>query len=164
RVETTVATASHTLIWFAQHFVKTNSVPSSTSRLLERTLPGAHGSLRPAFDLWHAMLRAERVLRLCDDSRATDLRKAIGQVQATLALSIAPRLGAGPGSSIEPLVSYAHCLVSDPVYGTLSIPAAAAVLRSEIYPVRSESSPSYLAGLVLYAGLRMAEAHADSHA
>jgi len=145
-----------TLVWFSEHFQALGTIPRNIWRLLDRPLPPEDVGLAAAFALWHAALRAERALRnfrprlakkLADQARGIrdSLRSELNEKYATAKNDLVVRLA------------------RDEIYGTFNAFSAAAVLRSEVFPYRSAVTPSYLAGHILVAELKVAQRRATSH-
>lgn len=63
-VQKSIEQASGTLIWFAEQLETRRRIPLNIWRRLDRPLPKESQTFGLAFDLWHAILRSERALRL----------------------------------------------------------------------------------------------------
>lgn len=158
-----VQQAAPTLVWFADQVTLRQRIPLNIWRRLDRPLPRESKTLGLAFDLWDAIQRVERTLRLSSPSLAGELRKKAGPLRTTLQeLSTFPGDSQEVGEDKGPEVC-ARRLVSDEVFGTFNALSAASVLRSEAFSERSVASPSYLAGHVVLAELKIARNLARAH-
>ena len=155
-IRSCIAAAGGALAWFAEHFSQTGGIPLNAWHRSNRPSGREARTLGLAFDLWHAILRAERTLRLAPaplPSRLTDAAKCVHDKLVELT-----HLGSG-----EELAVYARRLVSDEIYGTCNALSAAAVLRAEVFPERFKATPSYLAGHIMVAELRLARESAHGY-
>jgi len=155
-IQEQIARAGKTLIWFADQFARTGAIPLNIWRRLDRPFGREVQTLGLAFDVWHAMLRADRTLRLPESQMAERLREAARRVHDRLVTStdVAP---------LERPEAYGRRVASDEIFGTFNAVSAAAVLRAEVYPERFQATPSYLAGHVLVAELSIAREVANTH-
>jgi hypothetical protein len=131
-------------------------MPRSLWRQLDSPLPPESRTLGAAFEVWHAMLRAERALRLSSPAESATLRRAAKALRSQLERRIQPPEPA----SDEALIRYVRLVASDEIYGTLNPLSTAAVLRAEIFPERADHTPSYLAGHILFSELAIARRRA----
>ena len=150
-----VERTADTLVWFAEQFQARGTIPRNIWRQLDRPLPKEDDALGGTFELWHAVLRAERALR---------------NVKPRAAKRLADQAH-GISEKLRDLLSDQHPtrndlvarLSRDEIYGTFNPFSAAAILRSEVFPYRSAVTPSYLAGHILVAELKLAQQRAVSH-
>jgi hypothetical protein len=157
RIVDRIALASETLEWFAEQFTGDYGIPRNTWRMKDRPHPDKVKAIGPAFDVWHSLLRAERVLRIQDPKRATNVLKTIHRLHNNLEDVLSSIQVQHNGATLLPR------LVGDEVYGTANALTAASILRSEVFPERSKATPSYLAGHILFAELRIANKEATAH-
>jgi hypothetical protein len=150
-----VRQASDSLSWFAQQ-VASGGIPFNIWRRFDRPLSRHAKTAGLAFEVWHAMLRAERTLRLWAPDRAEQLRQAACDLKTKLEKSL-------DELAKDDVHIYARRLVSDEIFGTLNALSAASVLRSEVFPQRATSTPSYLAGHILISELKSARNEARAH-
>jgi hypothetical protein len=144
-----------TLIWFSKCFCERGTIPRNTWRQLDRPLPRESISLRRAFELWQAIFRAERALR----TSKPHLAHQLGDQAKKIREKLIEMLGK-PHPLRDDLVVR---LATDEIYGSLNPFSAATVLISEVFPFRSSVTPSYLAGHILFAELKLARRKAASY-
>jgi hypothetical protein len=169
QVRERLAQSSETLIRFAAQLKDGRGIPLNTWRRLDRPLGREATSLGSAFDVWHAMLRAERTLRTSRSKDAEKLRDAAMALRDHLKeltdepWKFPPQVGTKKlKDSLHQAAVYAHRLTSDDVFGTFNGLTAASVLRSEIFPERSAATPSYLAGHIIVSELKIAREQAKA--
>jgi ATPase family associated with various cellular activities (AAA) len=158
RVKERLAQATSTLLWFAGQ-ADAGGLPLNTWQRVDRPLGRRSSSYGPAFNVWHAMLRAERSLRDSYPTEARGLREAaktLGDTLQKLTSSIRTS-GQAPSVLADEVV---RRLTSDDIFGTFNGLTSASVLRSEIFPERSKASPSYLAGQIIFSELKVAHQQA----
>jgi hypothetical protein len=149
--------AAPLLGWLATQVCERDRIPQNAWRQANRPLPKESKTLSLAFDVWHAMIRAERALRLSSPEEAKNLRRDAAKLRDFL------EKYTGRRTRGETDGEYARRLVSDEIYGTFNVLSAASVLRSEVFVERSKSTPSYLAGHIVVAGLKVARNQARAH-
>lgn len=151
-----VADAGETLNWLAEHFSHSGGIPLYVWHRRDQPFGRKSRTLGLAFDLWHAILRAERTLRVTRPPLSARLQRAAEDVHQKL-------IGLTEVGDGDDLRAYGHRIGSDEIYGTFNALSAAAVLRAEIFPKRFPATPSYLAGHVLVAELRLARETANAY-
>jgi ATPase family protein associated with various cellular activities (AAA) len=150
------------LSWFATRFARNGKTPLNAWRRRDRPLPKESEALGLAYDVWHAILRAERALRLSSEpgGHAETLLEAANRLKTKLdQLTVVPARRT-PSSDVD---DYARRIASDEIYGTFNMLSCASVLRAEVFPERSYSTPSYVAGHILMAELQAARRYAQTH-
>lgn len=155
-IHSCIAAAGDTLAWFAEHFSQTGGIPLNAWHRSNRPFGREARTLGLAFDLWHAIFRAERTVRLTPAPLQSRLTDAGERVRRKL-------LDLTNCGKDEELPVYARRIISDEIYGTCNALSAAAVLRAEVFPERFEATPSYLAGHVVVAELRLARESAHGY-
>jgi len=157
RIHESLKQSAQTLKWWSEHYQHNKrTIPLNVWKRLDRPLPKPSKTLGPVFDVWHAILRAERALRDANDD------ELLGKLRETATKLVDQLPELKQSDSKTDRWALVRQFVSDEIYGTFNPLTAAAVLRSEVFPERSEATPSYLAGYVVLSELNVALAESQA--